>query len=129
MRLSGKLFLFFLLQLIALSLTASLSFINLESTITLVFFNVLFATLIFQLNGTATRKTAMLALGNIAGFFWNLVFYYFSSAGTATFGKTFDALYIILFPILNLMWIVPFWSLSLSFLAKPQSLSAEAKPQ
>ena len=122
-----RLFLFFLLQLIALSLMASFRFINLESTITLLIFNLLFASLIFQLNGTTSRKMCMLAMGNIVGFVWNLVFYYFSSAGAAYFGKAFDAFYTIVYPLLNLMWIVPFWSLSLSFLAKPQKIGAEAK--
>jgi hypothetical protein len=129
MKTASKLSLFFLLQLITLSLMASLRFINLETTITLTFFNLLFATLIFQLNGSTTRKMSMLAMGNLTGFFWNLVFYYLASTGTAYFGKTFTALYTIIYPLLNLMWIVPFWSLSLSFLAKPQNPNTEEKPQ
>jgi len=130
MKSSGKrLFLFLLLQLTALSLLASLRFINLETTITLAFFNLLFASLIFQLHGSQSRKMGMLTIGNIVGFFWNLVFFYFSSAGTAFFGSAFSAFYTIAYPLLNLMWIVPFWSLTLSFLAKPPNLSAEVKRQ
>ncbi len=106
----------FIVEIIALCLIASFRFINLESTITLVIFNFLFATLTFQLNGTKQRKLVLLSAGNIIGLFWNLVFFYFSSAGTLVFEKPFDALYTIIYPLLNLMWVVPFWSLSLGLL-------------
>ncbi len=122
--LGKRLFLFSLLELIGLCLFASFHFINSESTLTLLMFNFLFATLTFQLNGSISRKLGLLAGGNVVGLFWNLVFFYFSSAGTLIFGKTFDAVYTIIYPILNLMWVVPFWSLSLGFLPKLQN----AKP-
>jgi len=44
------------------------------------------------------------------------------------FGKMFDAFYTVIYPFLNLMWIVPFWSLSLSILPRMQNASAEANP-
>lgn len=123
------LFLFFLLQLITLCLIASLSFINLESTLTLLLFSFLFASLTFQLNGTISRKLGLLALGNFVGLFWNFVFFKFALTGAeyfATFNATavFDAFYTIFYPVLTLMWVVPFWSLSLSALPKMQSTSA-----
>jgi hypothetical protein len=128
--LRGKqLALFFILQLIVLCLIASFQFVNLESTITLLIFNFLFASLTFQLEGTIFRKLGMLVIGNFVGLFWNLVFHYFAIAGSQYLGGPFDALYTILYPILNLMWVVPFWSLSLSVLPKTQTANAEVKLQ
>lgn len=122
MKLRGKrLFQFLLLETIAVILVASFRFINLESTITLLMFNFLFASLIYQLNGSTSRKLSLLAVGNVVGLFWNLVFFCFSPAGTLIFGKPFDAAYTIIYPILNLMWVVPFWSLSLGVLPKMQN--------
>jgi hypothetical protein len=118
-QLSSKwLLIFFPLELILLMLIASLSFINVQSTITLLIFNFLFSSIIFQLRGSVIRKLGLLTIGNTLGLFWNFVFLYFSLAGASIFGKTFDAFYIIIFPVLNLLWIVPFWSLSLGLLPK-----------
>ena len=117
----------FQLEAIGLCFVVSLRFINLESTVTLVLFSFLFFSLTLQLNGTLNRKLGMLTLGNIVGLFWNLVFCFFASAGALYFGKIFDVFYIIIFPFLNLMWIVPFWSFSLGILPKMQNVQAEAQ--
>jgi hypothetical protein len=69
----------------------------------------------------------MLTAGNIVGLFWNLIFYYLSLAGYDYFGVAFNAFYTLIYPILNLMWIVPFWSLSLGFLPKQQEAIRQAK--
>ncbi|MFB3889130.1 MAG: hypothetical protein ACE14S_06535 [Candidatus Bathyarchaeia archaeon] len=129
MRPSGKrLFLFLLLELIGLCLIASLRFITLESTVTLVVFNLLFASLISQLEGTVWRKLVLLGLGNLVGLFWNFIFHYFALSGAALFGRTFDPFYTIVYPFLNLMWIVPFWSLSLSFLPRVERFGGDKLP-
>ena len=120
-----RLFLLFTLELIALCLVVAFRFINLESTITLLIFNFLFCTLTFQLNGTIYRKFSLLVAGNGIGLVWNLVFFYFSSAGTLVFGKTFDAFYTIVYPLLNLMWVVPFWSFSLCVLPRIRGATAK----
>ena len=117
----------FFLQLIVLSLMASYRFISFESTITLAIFNFLFASLIFQLNGTTSRKFGLLAAGNFVGLFWNFVFLYFSFAGVTYFGNVFNAFYTIIYPFLNLMWIVPFWALSLSALPRMRMVIEEGK--
>ncbi len=122
------LFSFTLLQLVALCLIVSYRFVSDESTITLFVFNFFFASIIFLLNGTINRKLGMLAIGNVVGLFWNMIFHYFSFVGTFYFGDSFEAFYTITFPLLNLMWVVPFWSLSISFLPRPQNAGAEAKP-
>ena len=115
------LFSFSLLQIVVLCLLVSFRFVSLESTITLSVFNFFFASIIFLLNGTVNRKLGILALGNVVGLLWNMIFHYFSLVGTFYFGKAFEAFYTVTYPLLNLMWVVPFWSVSIGFFPKPQN--------
>jgi hypothetical protein len=110
------LFLILTVESIAVLLVASACFLNIQSTVTLCLFNILFGSITSQLNGSAIRKVVLLAAGNFIGFFWNLVFLYFFSAGIQVLGGSFDAAYTIIYPLLNLMWVVPFWAVSLGFL-------------
>jgi len=116
------------LEAIALCLIASFRFINIEATATLLIFNLFFFSLTVHLNGTLNRKLGVLALGNIMGLFWNFVLYYFAIAGVTFFGEPFNVFYAVSYPFLNFMWIVSFWSLSLTVLPKPKSTPAEVKP-
>ena len=116
------------LTAIALCIIASFRFINTEATITLLFFNFLFLLLTFELNGTLNRKLGILALGNTVGLFWNFILYFFTIAGSAYFGETFNVFYAVFRPFLNFMWIISFWSLSIAAFPKPEHLHAEAKP-
>jgi hypothetical protein len=113
-----SLLLILLTELIAICLIASVRFINWQSTIILCLFNFLFASLTFYLNGNKHQKLGLLTIGNIIGLSWNFVFFHFCEVGTLLFGVTFDAAYRMLYPFLNLMWIVPFWSVGLSLLPK-----------
>ena len=115
-------------EVIALCLIVSFRFVNIETVIILLIFNFLFTSLIFQLNGTLNRKLGMLALGNIIGLFWNFIFHSFAVVGVAYFGEIFGSFYTIFYPLLNLMWIVSFWSLSLAALPNLKNMHAEAKP-
>jgi hypothetical protein len=109
------------LEAIALCLITSFRFINIESTATLMIFNLLFVSLTFQLNGTINRKLGMMALGNVIGLLWSFVLYFFAIAGATFFGEIFRVFYAVIYPILNFMWIVSFWSLSLSVLPNPNN--------
>jgi len=125
---SSRLVLGLFLEAIALCLITSFRFINIESTVTLLIFNLLFLSLTFQLNGSFNRKLGILALGNIIGLFWNFVLYFFAIAGVMFFGEIFNVFYAVFYPLLNFMWIVSFWSLSLSVLPNSKSMRAEVKP-
>lgn len=103
-----------LLETIALCLIASFRFINIESTVALLIFNLLFFSLIFQLDGSFTKKLSMLTLGNIIGLAWNFLLQLFAAAGVMFFGEIFNLFYAVLQPIFNFMWIISFWSVSLS---------------
>ena len=114
-------------EAIALCLILSFRFINIAATVTLAIFNLLYLSLTIHLNGTLTRKLGILALGNITGLFWNFVLQYFAITCTIFFGENFNIFYAIAYPFLNFMWIVSFWSLSLTALPKPKNTRAEVK--
>jgi len=125
---ANRLVLVLFFEIIALCLIVSFRFVNIETVIILLIFNFLFTSLIFQLDGALNRKLGMLALGNIIGLFWNFIFHSFAVVGVVYFGEIFGAFYTIFYPLLNLMWIVSFWSLSLAALPNSQNMHAEAKP-
>ncbi|HSQ49025.1 MAG TPA: hypothetical protein VLL96_05010 [Candidatus Deferrimicrobiaceae bacterium] len=60
----------------------------------------------------------MLIVGNFIALTLNVLFFNFAKSIDAFFGLPTSALLTIVYPILNLMWIVPFWSLTLSLLSK-----------
>jgi hypothetical protein len=90
--------------------------INNESTIMLVIFNLLFVSLTFPLDGTLSRKTAMLLIGNAIGLVCNYLFLLLSYAGVYYIGETSNIMYMLVSPLANLVWIVSFWSISLTVL-------------
>jgi hypothetical protein len=104
--------------IILLCLLLSYRYLNIQSSVTLIICNLLFITLFFQLNGSLTLKSILLTGCNLLGLFTNYLFQRISETGQMVFGSAFNIFYAIIFPLLTLMWIVPFWSLSLSFLPK-----------
>ena len=87
-----------------------------QSTATLVIFNVLFFSLMYYLDGSLNRKLGLLALGNVLGVCWNFIFNYLDIAGSHSFGGAFNNLCGFFFPFLSSLWIISFWSLSLTIL-------------
>jgi hypothetical protein len=84
-------------------------------------FNLLFLFILMPLKGSLARKVAILLLGNILSFIWGILFYLFAQQLIGQFGGVFNALYVILGPLLNVLWVVAFWSTSLTFLAETQN--------
>lgn len=87
-------------------------------TLALIVFNVFFSSLFFQLNGSRIIKTVILAAGNLLGLFWSWLFQNLASVGYSFFGDYSNVVFSIVYPILTLLWMVPFWSISLSFLPR-----------
>lgn len=115
-----------LILVVSLTATAfcvflSFIFINQESTIMLVVFNLLFVSLTFPLKGTLIRKAYLLLIGNVIGLCWNYLLLLFAYCGVYYLGEFFNALYVILSPFANLVWIVSFWSISLTALSNSEN--------
>jgi hypothetical protein len=87
---------------------------QIQSTATLVIFNIIFVSLFLYLNGSLNLKLSLLAMGNFTGLCWNFIFSTFNTAGSGIYGETFNRLCVIFFPFLSSLWIVSFWSLSLT---------------
>jgi hypothetical protein len=110
-----------LLETIILCLAASYFYVyktpsaaQIQSTVTLVIFDLIFSLLFFYLNGSLNLKLSLLAVGNFTGLCWNFIFNNLNIAGTAIYGETFNRVCLVFFPFLSSLWIVSFWSLSLT---------------
>jgi len=112
---------------IASYMLLSSPYISNQLAFTLIMFNFLFLSLTFPLNATLTRKLCMLLIGNIIGVIWNYLFSLFAGTVATYFGESFNVLYIILNPFLNLIWIVSFWSISLTVLANSKNRKRRAE--
>ena len=115
------------LLIIALCILVCYRFIDIRTTVTMIIFNLFFISLYFQLSGSPTVKVVTLTAGNILGLFWNFMFHFVSLTGNNLFGVIFNSFFAVFFPILNLMWVVSFWSISLSFLPKLQTTVRKVK--
>jgi hypothetical protein len=93
---------------------------HLSPFVLLVIFNILFLSIFFQLEGSLTKKNVILTAGNVLGASFNLLFSTFTAIAGKQLGASSELLFSLAYPILTLLWIVPFWALSLSSLPKPQ---------
>jgi len=96
-------------------------FLSSESAVPLIVFNFLFVSLIFPLNGSLATKISLLLMGNVIGFFWNQLFSLFVYTVVYYIGGSFNVLHMLLNPIVNLLWMVSFWSMSLSVLVSSKN--------
>ncbi len=112
-------------SLVVLCLGIAIAKINVETGVMLLIFDFLFISLTFQLNGTSIRKMGLLATGNAIGLFCNFAFVSISSAGSEYLGQGFRIFYNMLYPVINTLWIITFWSLSLTALPKNTKLDTE----
>jgi len=69
----------------------------------------------------------MLLIGDVIGLLWNYLFSLLAYTVVYHFGEFFNTLYIILSPFLNLVWIVSFWSISLTALANSKNRKVGAE--
>ena len=100
----------------------SFCFVNSEVAFMLMVFDFLFVSLVFPLDGSFVKKIGLLLIGNVIGLLWNSVFSSFSYVAACYFGGFLNVLYMILNPLLNLIWVVSFWSISLSVLASSKTV-------
>lgn len=101
-------------------LAGCLYLLSLEAAAILFIFNFLFLSFLFGLNGTLRRKLGLIALGNLMGIMWNYFLAMITDFGVSYLGDIFIICFRIFFPLLNSIWLVSFWSLSLSSLPRPR---------
>lgn len=83
----------------------------------LIAFNFFFVSLTFPLNGLLVAKVLLLALGNLIGLLWNYLFSLFAYGVAYYVQGFFNVVWSLLGPLVNMMWIVTFYSVSLTFLS------------
>ena len=92
--------------------------LDISALVAISFFNLLFVFLLFPLEGTLLRKIVLLFAGNSVGLLWYLI--QLSLKEVSLFFLSTDAFKIITIlakPLIDFVWIVSIWSLSLSVLA------------
>jgi hypothetical protein len=89
------------------------------SVIILLLFNAFFILILSQLYGNISIKVSILIVGNLLGTALNILFYAFAQDIHTLFGVSPSIVLTVTYPILNFVWVVPFWSLSLSLFSKP----------
>jgi len=91
---------------------------NETAMVSIAIFNFLFIFLIFPLEGSLLRKVFLLFSGNLVGLAWYLIQSSFVAASAPYLeADASKVLYVIVYPVIDLVWIVSVWSLSLSVLA------------
>ena len=91
---------------------------NETTLVSIAIFNGLFIFLIFPLEGPLLRKIFLLVSGNLVGLAWYLIQSSFVAVSAPPLeAGAFKLVYVILFPVIDFVWIVSVWSLGLSVLA------------
>ena len=81
------------------------------------FFNMLFVFLLFPLEGTLLRKIVLLFAGNSVGVLWYVLQFSFEDAFFFLNLDAFKVIFLVAKPLVDFVWVVSVWSLSLSVLA------------
>ena len=91
---------------------------NEPAVVSIAIFNFLFIFLLFPLEGPLLRKVFLLVLGNLVGLAWYLIQLSLVAASAPYLeAGASKVVYVIVCPIIDLVWIVSVWSLGLSVLA------------
>jgi hypothetical protein len=90
--------------------------VDFQSSVVLLIFNFLFISIFSQLNGSFYTKLSLLLAGNFIGFFWNYLFNFviFYAATDFISPYSLNIFYMVSYPFLNSLWVISFWSLSLT---------------
>lgn len=77
-----------------------------------------FVSITFPLNGGLVEKLSLLIAGNFIGLLCNLILSSLAKTTTGHLYDSFRAIYLILSPLANVIWIVSYWSMSLTILSR-----------
>ncbi|MEM1588874.1 MAG: hypothetical protein QW175_00455 [Candidatus Bathyarchaeia archaeon] len=89
-----------------------------ESLQALLVFNIFFVCMYFPLNGPLRMKMLVLIAGNFAYLVWSMLLSMFTAIVAAQVSDGLNVFLAFLNMMLNLLWVVSFWSISLTFLVK-----------
>ena len=90
--------------------------LDLSALVAIIVFNFLFVFLLFPLEGTLHRKTVLLLVGNTVGVLWYIIQLSFTDAFYFLNTETFRVVFLVAKPLIDFVWIVAVWSISLSML-------------
>jgi len=105
----------FLVGVLSILLIWNTSGIGRQSAVVLTIFNFFFVITTFALDGSLLIKLSMLLVGNVTFLMLNRILSYFLDSAV---GAQSSILTVFLSSLVNLVWIVSFWSLSLTILSK-----------
>ncbi len=88
-----------------------------STMITLVFFNLIFVFLLFPLDGPLMHKFILLISGNLVGTLWYILQAFFDQVFFFTGLEVLRIMLLFVKPLTDFMWLVVFWSFSLSILS------------
>jgi len=91
--------------------------LDLPALVAIIFFNLLFVFLLFPLEGPLLRKVVLLIAGNNVGALWYIIQLSFEDAFFFLNTDLFKIIVLVAKPLIDFVWIVTVWSLSLSVLA------------
>ena len=91
--------------------------LDLPALVAIIFFNLLFVFLLFPLEGPLLRKVVLLIAGNNVGALWYIIQLSFKDAFFFLNIDLFKIIVLVAKPLIDFVWIVTVWSLSLSVLA------------
>jgi hypothetical protein len=91
--------------------------LDLLALVAIGFFNLLFVFLLFPLEGPLLRKVVLLIVGNHVGALWYIIQLSFENAFFFLNTDLFKIIFLVAKPLIDFVWIVSIWSLSLSVLA------------
>jgi len=91
--------------------------LDLPALVAIIFFNLLFVFLLFPLKGPLLRKIVLLIAGNNVGALWYIIQLSFEDAFFFLNTDLFKIIFLVAKPLIDFVWIVTVWSLSLSVLA------------
>ena len=91
--------------------------LDLPALVAISFFNFLFLFLLFPLEGPLLRKVVLLIAGNLVGALWYIIQLSFEDAFFFLNTDLFKIIVLVAKPLIDFVWIVSIWSLSLSLLA------------
>jgi hypothetical protein len=91
--------------------------LDISALVAVSFFNLLFVFLLFPLEGTLLRKIVLLFAGNSVGVLWYILQFCFEDVFFFLNSNAFRMIFLVAKPLVDFVWIVSVWSLSLSVLA------------